>query len=92
MSSTDRARLRRATDRIIGFRLKARRKELGLSQTALADEIGVCYQQVQKYENGTDRIAASTLPVLCLILRIPVVYFFKDIAGQLSAELAQDAS
>ena len=79
MSTIDRAKLRRTTDRIIGIRLKARRIELGLSQTALANEIDVSYQQVQKYENGTDRIAASTLLEICARLGVSITYFFEGI-------------
>lgn len=45
----------------IGARLRARRRQLGLSQTDLAEKLGVSFQQVQKYERGTNRIAASTL-------------------------------
>jgi transcriptional regulator with XRE-family HTH domain len=45
----------------IGARLRARRRQLGLSQTDLAEKLGVSFQQVQKYERGSNRIAASTL-------------------------------
>jgi len=45
----------------IGARMRARRRQLGLSQTDLAEKLGVSFQQVQKYERGTNRIAASTL-------------------------------
>ena len=47
--------------RVIGERLHQRRKDLGLSQRAVADSIGITYQQIQKYEAGQNRIAASTL-------------------------------
>jgi transcriptional regulator with XRE-family HTH domain len=45
----------------IGARLRARRRQLGFSQTDLAEKLGVSFQQVQKYERGSNRIAASTL-------------------------------
>jgi len=45
----------------IGARIRARRRQLGLSQTELAERLGVSFQQVQKYEQGTNRVAASTL-------------------------------
>lgn len=48
-------------DVAIGARLRARRRELGLSQTDLARRLGVSFQQVQKYESGANRVAASTL-------------------------------
>jgi transcriptional regulator with XRE-family HTH domain len=46
---------------IIGARLRTRRRQLGLSQSDLAERLGVSFQQVQKYERGANRIAASTL-------------------------------
>jgi transcriptional regulator with XRE-family HTH domain len=48
-------------DLIIGARLRTRRRQLGLSQTDLAERLGVSFQQVQKYERGANRVAASTL-------------------------------
>jgi len=46
---------------IIGARMRTRRRQLGLSQSDLADRLGVSFQQVQKYERGANRVAASTL-------------------------------
>ncbi|HEY3697143.1 helix-turn-helix transcriptional regulator [Phenylobacterium sp.] len=46
---------------IIGARMRTRRRQLGLSQTDLAERLGVSFQQVQKYERGANRVAASTL-------------------------------
>ena len=48
-------------DLAIGARIRARRRQLGLSQSGLAEQLGVSFQQVQKYERGSNRIAASTL-------------------------------
>lgn len=81
VKTTDRTKLRLTNDGIIGSRLKARRTELGLSQTALAEAINLSYQQIQKYERGVDRIAASTLLELCAQLGVPITYFFAGIAG-----------
>ena len=50
-----------AMEQSIGARLRARRRQLGLSQSDLAEKLGVSFQQVQKYERGSNRIAASTL-------------------------------
>ena len=50
-----------ALDHSIGARLRARRRQMGLIQTDLASKLGVSFQQVQKYERGANRIAASTL-------------------------------
>lgn len=77
MNTIDRTKIRRTTDKIIGFRLRARRMGLKLSQTALAEELDASHQQVQKYERGIDRIAASTLLEVCAFLGVPITYFFE---------------
>src|SRR6266516_2768416 len=64
------------TDVLVGTRVRIRRVELGLSQTQLANALGVTFQQVQKYEKGTNRIGASRLHVMSGVLRVPVSYFF----------------
>lgn len=51
---------------------------LGITQTKLAEQLGVTFQQVQKYEKGTNRVAASTLYRLGEILSVPIQYFFGD--------------
>ena len=68
----------RPIDRHVGARLRARRLELGLSQVRLADALGVTFQQIQKYERGTNRVVASRLFDLAQILRVPVDYFFFE--------------
>ncbi len=64
------------TDRHIGSRVRMRRKMLAMSQTQLADALGVTYQQVQKNEKGTNRITASRLQQISHILQVPVAFFF----------------
>ena len=64
------------TDVLVGTRVRIRRVELGLSQTQLANALGVTFQQVQKYEKGTNRIGASRLHAIAGVLRVPVSYFF----------------
>jgi transcriptional regulator with XRE-family HTH domain len=66
-----------AIDREIGKRIKARRLLLGHNQQLLAETIGVSYQQVQKYENGTDRVGASRLFAISRALDVPISYFFE---------------
>jgi transcriptional regulator with XRE-family HTH domain len=66
-------------DEHIGRRIRERRHELKMSQQALAKEIGVAFQQVQKYENGKNRITAVRLFVLSHVLRVPVLYFFEGL-------------
>lgn len=63
-------------DVYIGGRVKSRRLILGLSQEDLAKSIGLTFQQVQKYERGTNRISVSRLVDICRILKAPVGYFF----------------
>jgi transcriptional regulator with XRE-family HTH domain len=72
------------TDKYVGSRVRMRRLMLHMSQTDLADQLGVTFQQVQKYEKGTNRISASRLQAMCHILQVPVPYFFEgapQIAG-----------
>jgi len=65
------------TDRHIGARVRMRRKMLAMSQTQLADALGITYQQVQKNESGTNRIGASRLQQISRILQVPVAFFFE---------------
>src|SRR4051812_37799423 len=62
----------------VGARLRLRRNMLGLSQEKLGELIGLTFQQVQKYERGANRIAASRLHELSRILDVPVSFFFDD--------------
>jgi transcriptional regulator with XRE-family HTH domain len=66
-----------ATDRHVGARVRMRRKMLTMSQTKVADALGLTFQQVQKYENGTNRIGAGRLQQLAGILQVPVEFFFE---------------
>lgn len=63
-------------DALVGARLRARRKQLRMSQERLGKDIGVSFQQVQKYENGTNRIGAGRLAEISNVLDVPVAYFF----------------
>lgn len=64
------------TDVLVGGRVRLRRRELGLSQTELGGRLGITFQQVQKYEKGSNRIGASRLHAIAAILNVPVGYFF----------------
>ena len=64
----------------VGGRLRLRRLAVGLSQERLAKSIGITFQQIQKYERGTNRIVASRLHDLSRVLDVPVGYFFSDMA------------
>ena len=64
-------------DKYVGSRVRMRRIMLGMSQEKLGEALGLTFQQVQKYEKGTNRISASRLQHLCVILKVPVPYFFE---------------
>ena len=73
-------------DRVIGAKIRMRRGELGLTQTQLANAIGVTFQQVQKYEQGANRVGGSRLARVAEALDVPVAYFFEQTADE--AEVA----
>ncbi len=64
-------------DKHVGSRVRMRRMMLGMSQEKLGDALGLTFQQVQKYEKGTNRIGASRLQQIAHILRVPVSFFFE---------------
>ena len=70
------ARTADGIDSEVGRRVRDRRKELGLSQTKLAEALGITFQQVQKYEKGSNRVSASRLLRISEILHVPVAAFF----------------
>lgn len=63
----------------VGAKVRERRILLGMSQRQLADAIGLTFQQVQKYENGTNRIDAARLAALSQALNVPPQWFFHDL-------------
>lgn len=79
------ARSTNAIDRAVGMRMRARRLELGISQERLADTVGVTFQQVQKYEKGVNRIAASRLFEISRALDLEVSRFFDGLSPELGA-------
>src|SRR5436189_1674765 len=64
-------------DKYVGSRIRMRRIMLGMSQQKLGDALGLTFQQVQKYEKGTNRIGASRLQHIAQILQVPVSFFFE---------------
>src|SRR5450756_2415293 len=69
-------------DKHVGSRVRMRRMMLGMSQSTLADGLDLTFQQVQKYEKGTNRISASRLQHISHILQVPVTFFFEDAPHQ----------
>jgi transcriptional regulator with XRE-family HTH domain len=68
-------------DKHVGSRVRMRRMMLGMSQEKLGDALGLTFQQVQKYEKGTNRIGASRLQQISDILKVPVSFFFEGAPG-----------
>jgi transcriptional regulator with XRE-family HTH domain len=64
-------------DRYVGSRVRMRRIMLGMSQEKLGDALGLTFQQVQKYEKGTNRIGASRLHRIASVLGVPVEFFYE---------------
>jgi len=65
----------------LGSKLRMRRLALGLTQTKVAQAINVTFQQIQKYEKGTNGISSLRIMQLANFLKVPVVYFFEDYPG-----------
>lgn len=70
-----------AIDIHVGSRIRLQRALKGMSQTTLADGLGVTFQQVQKYEKGTNRVGSSRLQAIANILGVPVAFFFEEGPG-----------
>ena len=81
-------------NRHLGSRLRMRRLALGLTQTKVAQAINVTFQQIQKYEKGTNGISSLRIMQLANFLKVPVVYFFEDFpsyeAGNPNADISDD--
>ena len=73
-------------DRLVGSRVRQRRMQLGMSQDALAEHLGLTVPQVQKYEKGVNRIGASRLHKIAGLLGVPIGTFFEVHAGMGGAE------
>ena len=73
-------------NRHLGSKLRMRRLALGLTQTKVAQAINVTFQQIQKYEKGTNGISSLRIMQLSSFLKVPVVYFFEDFPGYSGTE------
>jgi transcriptional regulator with XRE-family HTH domain len=69
----------------VGSRIRLRRTMLGMSQEKLGESLGITFQQIQKYEKGTNRVGASRLQNISNILNVPVSFFFEDAPGDTSS-------
>jgi len=66
----------------VGNRVRLRRMVTGISQEKLGAQLGLTFQQVQKYEKGANRISASKLFEISKVLQTPVAFFFSELAGE----------
>jgi transcriptional regulator with XRE-family HTH domain len=80
-----------ATDVHVGRRMRMRRLMLQMSQEVFAAELGVTFQQVQKYEKGVNRVSASRLQQAAYILQVPVQFFFEGLP-KTDSKSREDAS
>jgi transcriptional regulator with XRE-family HTH domain len=80
-----------AVDKHVGNRVRMRRLMLDMSQEKLGNELGITFQQVQKYEKGTNRISASRLLEMSRILQVPVSFFFEG-APQIAGHVGKGAA
>lgn len=80
-------------DMHVGGRIRLRRNMLGISQEKLGESLGITFQQIQKYEKGTNRVGASRLQAISAVLEVPVAFFFEDApGGAANTNFAEDAS
>ena len=74
--------MRHPVDVHVGQRVRQRRWMVGMTQQALAERVGIKFQQIQKYETGANRISASRLWDIAAALEVPVSFFFEGLDGQ----------
>ena len=79
-------------DKHVGSRVRMRRMMMSMSQEKLGDALGLTFQQVQKYEKGTNRIGASRLQQISNILQVPPAFFFEGAPGQTASGLSEAPS
>lgn len=76
----------------VGSRVRLRRTMMGMSQEKLGSALGITFQQIQKYEKGTNRIGASRLQHISRILNTPISFFFEDAPGSGEHQGLQETS
>ena len=76
----------------LGKKLRMRRLSLGLTQTKVAQAINVTFQQIQKYEKGTNGVSSNRLMQLSQFLKVPIIYFFEDYKEFKDANLSEQTN
>ena len=79
-------------DRYVGSKIRMRRNMLGMSQETLAFRIGLTFQQVQKYEKGTNRVGSSRLQQIADVLETTPAWFFEGVPGSQKGKASADAA
>ena len=88
-SHPSRKRRAGAEDVEIGRKIRALRLQRGLSQSGLAEGIGLTFQQVQKYEKGTNRVSAGRLQRIADLLRVPITFFYSGMTTRTKKDEAE---
>ena len=88
-SSKHAPRAASSVDVHVGTRIRLRRKTLKLSQEQLGEQLGITFQQVQKYERGTNRVGAGRLWEISKVLSVPVHYFYDGLPDGVDGEHAE---
>lgn len=78
--------MKHPVDAHVGKRIRHRRWMIGMTQQQLAEQVGIKFQQIQKYETGMNRVSASRLWDIALSLSVPVAFFFEGLDGNDDAE------
>ena len=89
---TDADRTPNPVDLYVGGRIRLRRRTLGVSQEKLAEDLGLTFQQVQKYERGANRVSASKLYEIARSLSVPVAFFFEGLNDPVSGGVADQGT
>ena len=76
----------------LGKKLRLRRLSLGLTQTKVAQAINVTFQQIQKYEKGTNGVCSNRLLQISQFLKVPIIYFFEDYKEFKDINLSEETS
>jgi transcriptional regulator with XRE-family HTH domain len=81
-----------AIDRHVGSRIRLRRLQVAMSQERLADTLGITFQQVQKYEKGTNRVSVGRLHQIATALEVPLSYFYPDATSAVAEAGGQEVA
>ena len=90
MASMHAARSASPVDSHVGERIKLRRKSVKMTQEKLGEQLGITFQQVQKYERGANRVGASRLWELSKVLEVPITYFFEGLTDGIEGDMVAE--